>query len=91
MKSKAKTVSKPRRASTTTSAPAESAGPRPAKAGPPLFTEAERDQLLAVGDYLGLAGMDERAKYLGGHLEVRSAPGRATRMALQIPLPPTKN
>ena len=54
MNSKAKAVSKPRRASTTTSAPGKSAGPRPAKAGPPLFTEAERRQLLAVHDYIGL-------------------------------------
>jgi signal transduction histidine kinase/ligand-binding sensor domain-containing protein len=39
---------------------------------------------------LGLASMDERVKYLAGSLDLQSAPGRGTRMTVQIPLPKTK-
>jgi signal transduction histidine kinase len=35
---------------------------------------------------MGLAGMRERARYLGGRLEVTSTPGEGTRVALLIPL-----
>ena len=35
---------------------------------------------------MGLAGMRERARYLGGRLEVTSKPGEGTRVALLIPL-----
>jgi len=35
---------------------------------------------------LGLAGMRERAALLGAHLRVESAPGRGTRIALEVPL-----
>jgi signal transduction histidine kinase len=35
---------------------------------------------------LGLAGMRERAALLGAHLRVESAPGRGTRVALEVPL-----
>ena len=35
---------------------------------------------------MGLAGMRERARYLGGRLEVTSKPGEGTRMALLVPL-----
>jgi signal transduction histidine kinase len=35
---------------------------------------------------MGLAGMRERARYLGGRLEITSTPGAGTRVALLIPL-----
>ena len=35
---------------------------------------------------MGLTGMRERARYLGGRLEVTSTPGEGTRVALLIPL-----
>ena len=35
---------------------------------------------------MGLAGMRERARYLGGRLEITSTPGEGTRVALLIPL-----
>ncbi len=38
---------------------------------------------------LGLFGMHERAAYLGGRVEVRSAPGTGTRVRAEIPLEPS--
>ena len=35
---------------------------------------------------LGLFGMDERVRVLGGSLDLQSAPGRGTRLTVQIPL-----
>ena len=35
---------------------------------------------------LGLFGMNERAGYLGGRVDVESAPGRGTRVRAVIPL-----
>ena len=35
---------------------------------------------------LGLASIEERAKYLGGSLDVESAPGRGTRLTVRVPL-----
>lgn len=40
----------------------------------------------ATGKYLGLLGMQERARMLGGELELDSTPGRGTRVRLQLPL-----
>ena len=34
----------------------------------------------------GLAGILERAKVLGGQVEIQSAPGRGTRLTLSVPL-----
>jgi signal transduction histidine kinase len=39
---------------------------------------------------LGLASMDERARCLGGNLEIQSKPGRGTRLTVRIPLSPRK-
>ena len=36
---------------------------------------------------LGLASMEERVKYLGGSLDLQSAPGRGTRVTVRVPLP----
>ncbi|MDI6814851.1 MAG: sensor histidine kinase [Dehalococcoidales bacterium] len=38
------------------------------------------------GDNWGLIGMQERAKVVGGSLEVRSAPGKGTTISLKIPI-----
>ena len=35
---------------------------------------------------LGLASIEERAKYLGGSLDLQSAPGRGARLTLRVPL-----
>jgi len=35
---------------------------------------------------LGLIGMEERAKHLGGRFHVESAPGRGTRIEIELPL-----
>jgi signal transduction histidine kinase len=35
---------------------------------------------------IGLAGMYERAELLGGHLSIQSAPGRGTRVSLDLPI-----
>jgi two-component system, LuxR family, sensor kinase FixL len=45
------------------------------------------------GRGLGLLGMRERVSYLGGNLEIQSAPARGTRLTVQIPLKfkPTKS
>ena len=37
--------------------------------------------------HFGLEGVSERAKALGGSAEITSAPGRGTRIAVDIPLP----
>ena len=44
----------------------------------------------AVGGF-GLSGMAERAELVGGHLDVRSSPGRGTTIETRIPVtPPTR-
>jgi len=44
-------------------------------------------KMPAVGDHpAGLAGMRERLLGLGGHLDVRSAPGQGTRLEARMPL-----
>ncbi len=47
---------------------------------PPAFDE------LASAGHLGLVGIAERARLLGGHLEVRSAPGQGTEVGAVVPL-----
>jgi signal transduction histidine kinase len=41
------------------------------------------------GGGLGLFGMNERAAYLGGRVEVRSTPGTGTVVHAEIPITPT--
>jgi signal transduction histidine kinase len=43
--------------------------------------------LVEAPGQMGLIGMRERAQSLGGQVEVQSAPGQGTRVALEIPLP----
>jgi signal transduction histidine kinase len=45
--------------------------------------EPQRAELRSK--HLGLTSMEERAKELGGRLEIRSAPGSGTTIALQVP------
>jgi two-component system, NarL family, sensor kinase len=40
----------------------------------------------AIGDHHGLVGMNERAKMLGGTLELRTSPGAGTRVRVTVPL-----
>ena len=41
----------------------------------------------AGGGGLGLAGMEERVKLIGGAFELASVPGRGTRIQASLPLP----
>lgn len=49
------------------------------------FSPATLDELASQG-HLGLVGVTERAHLLGGHLEVRSAPGAGTEVEAVLPL-----
>jgi len=42
----------------------------------------------AVGEGMGLMGMQERADHLKGSLDIRSAPGAGTVVSLRVPMPP---
>jgi signal transduction histidine kinase len=42
--------------------------------------------LMQEGRGLGLSGMQERAHYLGGHVEFQSAAGRGTRVTVSVPV-----
>lgn len=41
-----------------------------------------------AGGGLGLSGMEERAQRLGGQLQIESAPGKGTRVVVQVPASP---
>jgi signal transduction histidine kinase len=43
------------------------------------------DRKLLAAPGIGLAGMEERASMLGGHLTVASEPDRGTRVTLTVP------
>ena len=49
------------------------------------FVPVAFDEVASSG-HLGLLGMDERARLLGGHLQVRSAPGEGTVVEAVLPL-----
>jgi len=49
------------------------------------FQRVAVDEFSSDG-HLGLLGMTERARLLGGHLEVRSAPGEGTVVEASLPL-----
>jgi signal transduction histidine kinase len=58
-----------------------------------LFVEVADDGVgfepLAVRESgIGLAGMHERAELLNANLRITSAPGRGTRVSLDVPLAP---
>jgi len=44
------------------------------------------DSILATGCSSGLSGMSERALSVGGHLSIKSSPGRGTCIAAELPL-----
>ena len=46
---------------------------------------AAEERLTAL-DAIGLAGMQERAAYVGGRVEILSAPGRGTRVTADVPV-----
>jgi signal transduction histidine kinase len=50
------------------------------------FELPERMGDLASNGKLGLAGMQERARLLGGSLEVESEPGKGTRVTVEAPV-----
>jgi signal transduction histidine kinase len=37
---------------------------------------------------LGLLGMEERVREIGGTLDIKSQPGRGTRISILLPVPP---
>jgi signal transduction histidine kinase len=47
-----------------------------------------RPDAAAAG--FGLSGMTERAELVGGHLDVRSAPGRGATIEARIPVTPPR-
>lgn len=51
------------------------------------FDLAGLERLGNEGSRLGLFGMQERAGLIGGSLSVTSAPGRGTRVSVEVPLP----
>jgi signal transduction histidine kinase len=51
------------------------------------FDTSHADELLREGHF-GLAGMRERVGLAGGHLELRSTPGKGTTVEVMLPLAP---
>jgi signal transduction histidine kinase len=43
---------------------------------------------LQTSGHFGLVGMTERARTVGGDLDVDSAPGAGTTIVVRVPLPP---
>ncbi len=44
------------------------------------------DPAGVIGDHYGLVGMRERADAIGAHLTIESAPGRGTKLAVELTL-----
>ncbi len=53
------------------------------------FASADSVEELAVAGHLGLIGMRERARLLGGDLNIQTQPGRGTKVIITAPAPPT--
>jgi two-component system, chemotaxis family, CheB/CheR fusion protein len=53
------------------------------------FVVPEHPINLTRRHHLGIVGMTERARAIGGHLEVRSTPGQGTQVQVVVPLPNT--
>jgi len=50
-------------------------------------TGFELEEILATpGAHFGIIGMRERIEHLGGHFQIESAPGRGTRLSVEIPV-----
>jgi signal transduction histidine kinase len=52
------------------------------------FDPSNREREALLHDHLGLLGIEERAKLLGGALRVESRPGAGASLFVEIPLPP---
>jgi signal transduction histidine kinase len=50
------------------------------------FTPPKETGELSRTGHFGLIGMQERAQFIGASLEVRSSPGRGTRVTLRLPI-----
>jgi two-component system, NarL family, sensor histidine kinase DegS len=44
--------------------------------------------LTSQNSHFGLIGMRERIEHLGGHFEIHSAPGKGTRLCVDVPVCP---
>jgi signal transduction histidine kinase len=51
------------------------------------FELPNQTESLASAGKLGIIGMQERARLLGGNLEIRSEPGKGTQVMAVVPLP----
>ncbi len=47
-----------------------------------------QDVVMRKGPHIGLMGMQERARAIGGYVEVNSSPGQGTRVVTVVPLSP---
>ena len=52
------------------------------------FDPKATDPATGSSGGLGLTGIAERVRVLGGHWEIQSAPGKGTRLTVTIPLAP---
>jgi signal transduction histidine kinase len=49
------------------------------------FDPARLELSVPAHEHLGIAGMRERARLMGGNFEIASAPGKGTRIAVEVP------
>jgi PAS domain S-box-containing protein len=54
-----------------------------------IVDDGQGFEVKKTGRGLGLPGMRERAEGIGGKLELKSQPGKGTRVAVMVPWPPT--